>query len=332
MWTRYVLRRVGFLLVVIWVASAINFFLPRLSGQDPVRSRIIKQLQSGAGMQNNIMEMVEVYDQKFGLTRPLHQQYLTYLGDLARGDLGYSIAYYPKRVSSIIGAAMPWTLGLMGVSTILAFVLGSIYGALVGWERAPRWTHILAPFLFTMSAIPYYLMGLILLYVFSYGLKLLPGTGSYSIFVFPSWSWKFALDVLKHAILPAGSIILSGLGFWALGMRGMMVTVEGEDYMILGDAKGLKPVRLFLQYGMRNALLPQITSVALALGYVMSGSVLVEIVFGYPGLGTLLFNSVRMVDYPVIQGIVMTIILGLALATLVLDLSLPLLDPRIRRA
>jgi peptide/nickel transport system permease protein len=331
-WIRYVLQRVGFLLLVVWVASGINFFLPRLSTQDPIRQRLIEQLKNGAGMQNNIMEMVKIYDTKFGLDRPLWQQYLTYLGDLAHGDLGYSIAYYPKRVSDMIGDAMPWTIGLMGVSTLLAFVLGSIYGALVGWERAPRWTHALAPALFTLSAIPYYLMGLILLYIFSYGFKLLPGSGSYSIFVIPNWSWRFALDVAQHAILPAGSIILSGLGFWAMGMRGMMVTVEGEDYMTLGDAKGLNPRRLFLQYGVRNALLPQITSLALALGYVMSGSVLVEIVFGYPGLGNLLFHSVKMVDYPVIQGIVMTIIFGLALATLVLDLTVPLLDPRIRRA
>ena len=181
-----------------------------------------------------------------------------------------------------------------------------------------------------MSAIPYYLLGLILLFIFAYGLKWLPGNGGYSIAATPNWSWTFAFDVLHHVLLPALSIILSAVGFWALGMRGNMVIVEGEDFMTLAEAKGLKPATLLFQYAFRNTLLPQATSLALALGYVLSGSILVEVVFGVPGIGSILFEAIKGVDFPVIQGIIFTIIVALTLSILILDLILPILDPRIQ--
>ena len=332
MWAWYLLKRVGFLFVVVWVAASINFVLPRMTGQNPIRQRIVLQVQSGGGRYAGIEEMVAVYDKKFGLDQPMWRQYLIYLGTLARFDLGQSITHYPKEVKSVIRDSLPWTVGLLGVSTITAFVWGSLYGALVDWEGAPRWLVAIAPVLFTLSAIPFYLMGLILLHFLSFKLRWFPGYGGYSTGVIPEMSWSFALDVLQHSALPALSIVLAGLGFWALGMRGMMVTVKGEDYMTMGEAKGLKGRRLFFRYGVGNALLPQVTSLALALGYVTSGSVLVEIVFSYPGLGNALFRAVKVVDYPVIQGIALTIILALAVATLIVDLALPFLDPRIRRA
>lgn len=332
MWTKYLLRRVGFLLLVVWTAATVNFFLPRLSGQDPIRQRLIQQVQNGAAVQAGIEKMVEEYNQKFGLDKPLWQQYLVYLGDLARFEFNQSIANYPKPVADMIGSALPWTIGLLGVSTLLAFLLGTLFGAVVAWPRAPQWMRSFAPPIMTLSAIPYYLLGLVLLFVFAFQLRWLPGNGGYPIGAIPNWSLRFTLDVLKHAILPALSIVLSSVGFWAIAMRGMMVTVEGEDYMLLAEAKGLKNRRLFWRYGLRNALLPQVTSLALAMGYVLSGAVLVEVVFGFPGIGLLLFNAIKLVDYPVIQGIVFTIILSLAAATLLLDLTLPLLDPRIRRA
>jgi peptide/nickel transport system permease protein len=332
MWVRVLVKRVGFLLLVVWVASTINFILPRMTGQNPIRERIANRVAGGLGSGGGVEEMIEIYDRKFGLDKPLWRQYLTYMGDLARGDLGQSIPYYPREVKTIIGDSLPWTLGLVGFSTAMAFIWGSLYGAVVDWEGAPRWLVALAPVLFTFSAIPFYLMGLILLHFLSHRLRWFPGYGGYTIGVIPNLSWDFVVDVLKHSALPALSIVLVGLGFWALGMRGLMVSVKGEDYMTMGDAKGLKRRRLFLRYGIGNALLPQVTSLALALGYVMSGSILVEIVFGYPGLGHTLFRAVREVDYPVIQGIVLAIILSLAFTTLLVDLALPILDPRIRRS
>ena len=332
MWVRYLLRRLLFLVLVVWTAATVNFFLPRLSGQDPIRERLIKQMMRGAAVHAGIEDMIERYNQKFGLDRPLWQQYLTYLGDLARFDLSQSIAFYPRYVKDMIGDALPWTMGLLTVTTLICFIAGSLFGALVAWSRSPRWLRTLAPPVITLSAIPYYLLGLVLLFIFAFELLWLPGHGGYSAGLIPGWDWRFALDVLEHALLPAFSIVISSVGFWALGMRGMMVTVEGEDYMTLAEAKGVKDRRLFIRYGLRNALLPQVTSLALSLGYVLSGSVLVEVVFGYPGIGLLLYNAIRGVDYPVIQGVAFTIILALAGATLVLDVTLPWLDPRIRRA
>jgi peptide/nickel transport system permease protein len=213
----------------------------------------------------------------------------------------------------------------------LSFIIGSIFGALVAWSRAPDWVRTLAPPVFALSAIPYYLLGLFLLYVFAFELGWFPGFGGYRRGTIPVRDFKFALEVLHHSILPAFSIMLSSVGFWAIGMRGMMIMVEGRDYMTMAEAKGLRSRTILLRYGLRNALLPQITSFALALGFVVSGAILVEVVFAYPGIGFLLFTSIRQVDYPVIQGIVLTLILSLATTTLIVDIVLPFLDPRIRR-
>lgn len=273
--------------------------------------------------------MVAEYDAKFGLDKPLWRQYLTYLGDMARFDLGPSIASYPRTAKDIIGDGIFWTLGLLSVSTVLAFLVGTTFGALQAWPKAPGWLQYLAPPLMTFAAIPAYLLGLLLMFVFAYGLKVLPGYGGYQMGTIPTRTWGFALDVVKHSILPGLAIVLTTVGSWALGMRGMMVTVEGEDYMSMAEAKGLPNHVLFVQYGVRNAMLPQVTALALSFGYLFSGSTLVEVVFGYPGLGNILVNSIRGVDYPVMQGIIFTIILSLAIATLIVDLGLPLLDPRI---
>lgn len=332
MTVNYVINRLVFVVVVIWSATTVNFFLPRLSGQDPIRERILKQIAAGAGgytVGNATEELIQLYDKQFGLDKPLWQQYLNYLGNVARLDFADSIAFYPQKVSTIIGAALPWTIGLLGVTTILSVLIGSLFGALVAWKRSVWWLQFLAAPIMALSAIPYYLLGLILMFVFAFDLKWFPGHGGYSIVATPTWTWAFAIDVLHHLILPALSIIISATGFWALGMRGNMVTVEGEDFMILAEAKGLKASTLFIRYGLRNTLLPQTTSLALALGYVLSGSILVEVIFGLPGIGNTLFDAIKGVDFPLIQGIILIIILGLTLSTLVLDLILPVLDPRI---
>jgi peptide/nickel transport system permease protein len=188
----------------------------------------------------------------------------------------------------------------------------------------------LLPPLFTFSVVPYYLLGLILAYILAFKLRVFPMSGSSAYGTAASWSPGFVIDVLYHSILPALSIVLASLGFWALGMRAMMVSVSGEDYMIYAEAKGLKSKRIFLGYAMRNALLPQTTTLALSLGTILSGALLVEIVFGYAGMGAVLFRAVTAFDYFTIYGVVFFIIVGVAFATLVLDLTYPLLDPRIR--
>ncbi|MCC6628046.1 MAG: ABC transporter permease [Chloroflexi bacterium] len=325
----YVAKRFGLFLLVIWLAATLNFFLPRMSGNDPVREKLLQQALTGGYVQAGMQQMVEEYQTKFGLDKPLWQQYLNYLGDMARFDFGYSISNYPKQVMDIIRDAIPWTIGLLGTTILVAVFVGSLLGALLAWPRTPRFLHLLVPPLLTLSAIPYYLLGLVLLYFFSFQWKLFPIFGGYTAGTIPAWTPEFWFDVLRHATLPALSIVLASVGFWALGMRAMMVTTQGEDYMTFAEAKGLRNNTLFRRYAIRNALLPQTTALVLTLGHILSGAVLVEVVFAYPGLGTVLYRAIREYDYFLIQGVTFLIIVSIALSTFILDLIYPLLDPRI---
>ncbi len=311
------------------MAATLNFFLPRLTGQDPVRVKLLQQAQLGGHVQAGIEEMVKEYDRHFGLDRPLWVQYLAFLRNAVRLDFNYSIANYPRTVNEMIAEALPWTVVLLGTTTIVSFALGTFLGALLGWPRAPRWMRWLMPPLWALHAIPFFLLGLILIYVFAFRFPVLPMFGGYSAGAFPALTLSFVADLVRHAILPALSIVLVATGGWALSMRGMMVTTQGEDYVIFAEAKGLRSLTIFLRYCVRNALLPQATGLALALGQIVSGAVLVEVIFGYPGIGTVLFQAIRENDHFLIQGIVFTVIVALGLATLILDAVYPLLDPRI---
>jgi peptide/nickel transport system permease protein len=325
----YLLRRLGVFVLIAWLAATLNFFLPRLTGQDPVRVKLLQQAQLGGHVQVGIEEMVKEYDRRFGLDRPLWEQYLTFLRNAARLDFNYSIANYPRTVNDMIAEALPWTVGLLGTTTVVSFALGTFLGALLGWPRAPRWMRWLMPPLWALHAIPFFLLGLILIYTFAFRFPVLPMFGGYSAGAFPALTPAFVLDLVRHALLPALSIVLVATGGWALSMRGMMVTTQGEDYVTFAEAKGLRSLTIFLRYCVRNALLPQTTALALALGQIVSGAVLVEVIFGYPGIGTVLFQAIRENDHFLIQGIVFTVIVALGLATLILDAVYPLLDPRI---
>lgn len=326
----FVVKRVLMLLVLVWVAGTLNFIGPRLTGKDPVKTRLLKQAVVGGYVQQGMDEMAKEYERKFGLDRPLWEQYATYLGDMSRFNFGPSISNYPRTVNDIMADALPWTIALLGTTTAIAFVVGTFLGAVLAWPRSPRFLQYLLPPLLTLSAVPYYLLGLVLLYLLAFRLPLFPSFGGYTPGTLPAFNAAFFVDAVSHAALPALSIILAALGFWALGMRAMMVTMQGEDSMIFGEAKGLKSGTLFLHYAVRNALLPQATALALALGEILSGAVLVEVVFGYPGIGSVLYNAIKDFDYYLIQGIVFTIVVSIGLATLLIDLAYPLLDPRIR--
>jgi peptide/nickel transport system permease protein len=330
----YALKRFGVFVLIMWLAATLNFFLPRLSGQDPVRTKLLQQAQLGGYVHAGIEDMVKVYEQRFGLDRPLWQQYVSYLGDVSRLDFNYSIANYPRTVNEMIAEAIPWTIGLLGTTTLIAFTLGTFLGALLAWPRAPKWMGYLMPPLWALHAIPFFLLGLILMYLLAFQVQWLPIFGGYSVGAVPSLSLGFVLDVLEHALLPALSIVLVATGGWALGMRGMMVTTMGEDYVTFAEAKGLRSPTVFLRYCLRNAILPQVTALALALGQILSGAVLVEVIFGYPGIGTLLFQAIRENDHFLIQGVIFTVIVALGITTFVLDVIYPWLDPRIsyRRA
>ena len=329
----YLIRRAVVFAAVVWLAVTLSFFIPRtpqlVSALSDLRWRLMAGEASPALAEQADREP-GYYERVFHLDRPLHEQYLIYLSDLARLDLNYSMYYYPKTVREVIGEALPWTVSLLGVSTLLGFALGSLLGVLLAWPRTSAWIRWLTVPLLTFSAVPFYLLGLILAHIFSVMLGWLPIGGGHPLLVFPSLSWAFILGTLHHAILPTAAITLSVLGFWALSMRGMVVTVLGQDYMVLAEAKGLKDRTLMLHYAARNALLAQMTALALSVGNIVMGAVLVEMVFAYPGIGTLLQWALRVDDYPLMQGITLVLILAIALVTLVLDLTLPLLDRRIR--
>jgi peptide/nickel transport system permease protein len=322
-------QRIAGLVAVILIAASLNFMLPKLAPQNPVETKLL-EISSTGGSLTDIKPLVDAYNKKFGLDKPLLDQYLAYVGSMLRFDLGQSIAFYPARVIDLIGRALPWSIGLLFTSTLIAFLLGSLLGAAASWEAAPRALQILAPGVMVLAALPYYLLGLILVYLFAFVWKFFPLQGGYGLEAVRGWNWDFVGDVLAHSILPALSIVLASIGTWALAMRGMMVTVQGEDYMTYAQANGLTARRRFFGYGMRNAMLPQVTSLALHLGGIAAGSVLVERVFGYPGLGMLLFQAVQQSDYFVIYGVVFILVVMVAGAMLLVDLITPLLDPRIR--
>lgn len=325
----FVLKRVGLFLMIVWTAATLNFFIPKITPRNPLREKLLQEASRSGYIPPGFDEMVKAYEVKFGLDQPLWLQYLRYLGDMARLDLGYSISNFPKTVGELIGEALPWTIGLLTATTLIAFLIGTLLGALIAWPRSPKWLNFLVAPLLTLSAVPFYLLGLILIYFVAFQWKLLPLGGGYSVGTIPSLSVSFILDVIRHAILPGLAIVLASLGGWAIGMRGMMVTVQGEDYMTFAEAKGLKGWRLFYKYAVRNALLPQVTGLALSFSFVVSGAVLVELVFGFPGIGSLLARSIQQLDYFTIYGVVFILICSIGVAMFIMDMIYPLLDPRI---
>ncbi len=327
---RYLVRRILLLLLVMWTAATINFFIPKLSPRDPIKERLQQAATQGGRNQTGLQAMAEAYAHQYGLDQPLWKQYLHALLKVVQFDYGYSIAQYPRTVNSVIGDALPWTICLGLVSILIAFVVGTVLGALLGWPRSPGWLRALVPVSMLTSAVPAFVLGFLLIYLFAFRLKVFPLAGAYSQTADPSWSLSFIGDVIDHAFLPAMALVLFQLGGQALQMRGLMVMTVGEDYITFADAKGLRPQRVFLRYAVRNALLPQVTGLVMSLGTFIFSTVLVETLFAYPGLGGLINSSIQVLDYNLLYGITMILVFAVCIATLVVDLIYPLLDPRIR--
>jgi peptide/nickel transport system permease protein len=320
--------RLFLLVAMLWTAATVNFIVPRLSARDPITERMMQIAGQGGGSLAGVQEMVHSYQARFGLDQPLWRQYLDYMNGLLHFDLGYSITNYPTRVADQIAYALPWTIGLLGTATVLAFLVGTLVGALAAWPRAPRIFRGIMPLFIVLSAIPFYLIGLVLVYFLAFRAGWFPSSGGHALTTYPALTVAYLRDVLFHSLLPAASIVIASIGFWAVGMRSMMVSVQGEDYMAFAEAKGLRARRIFIGYGMRNAVLPQVTALALSLGRLITGSVLVETVFAYPGIGTLLFQSIKLSDFFTIYGCVLVLVLATGVSMIVVDLLYPLLDPR----
>lgn|SRR5262245_19941929 len=327
---KFVFRRLLFLILVIWSASTITFFIPRISTKNPIRERLAQLAQTGGFSPGDMEKIIAAYSEKFGLDKPLLQQYIDYMSGIARFDLGISLNKYPKTVWGLITEALPWTIGLLFTATILSFIIGNLLGAVAAWPRAPDWLRGFATPFVLLQGVPPVLMAVLLLFFIGFRLKLLPLGGAYSIGKQPNWSVAFALDMLKHQILPALALIFGTVGGWVLSMRGMGVTIQGEDYVNFAEHKGLSGYTIFRDYYMRNALLPQVTGLALALGGLITSGIIVEGIFGLPGVGSVLNDAIRSNDYLVIYGIVLFIVIAVAVLMVVVELLYPLLDPRIR--
>jgi peptide/nickel transport system permease protein len=327
----FLLRRLGFYAAAASAAVVLNFLLPRLMPGDP-SSAIVEELQRVSGQQVP-PETLESIRAIFGdPDQNLAQQFVEYLGQLARFDLGVSVVNFPVPVSELVLEALPWTLLLVGTTTVLAFVLGTGLGVLAGWKAGSRLDSILTPLTAFLSSVPYFWVALLALWVFGFVLGWFPLSGGYDANLAEGFNLPFLASVLHYGALPAATIVFSAFGGWLLGMRNMTVTTVREDYVLLAQAKGLSRGRVVLRYAARNAMLPSFTGFAMALGGVIGGALLTETVFSYPGIGYLLFESLTKRDYPMMQGVFLIVTLATLLANLLADSLYVVLDPRIREA
>ncbi len=323
---RYLLRRIGFYLVALWAALSLNFLIPRLMPGDPVLL-LVGRLQGQVDPR-----AIQALRLQFGLDHSsMAVQYLKYLGNLLHGNLGISITYFPTPVSDVIGLGLRWTLVLVGVSSILSFFIGTLLGTIAAWKRGSWIDNTFSPLLTFFSAVPYFWLALIVLYVLGFVLKWFPLTGAYSLDVTPGLSGAFLASAVYHALLPAATIVISSMAGWMLGMRNAMLNTLSEDYVLMAQAKGLAERRVMLTYAARNAILPNITGFALSLGFVIGGALLTEIVFSYPGLGYILLQGVQSDDFPLMQGIFLLIAVAVLCANFLADICYTVLDPRVRQ-
>jgi peptide/nickel transport system permease protein len=326
---RFALRRLGFFVLTLWAALTLNFLLPRLMPGNPALAMMSKfhgELGPGA------LKALEIL---FGVNthQSLPSQYISYLHQIATGNFGTSLAYYPEPVSSVIGGAIWWTLGLVGVTTVLAFVLGTGLGMVAAWRRGGRLDSIMPPVFVITSAVPYFWVGMVLVLIFGITLHWLPSQGGFFVTTdTPSLTFHFIWDVLEHAILPAFSLLITTIGTWILTMRNTMITTLAEDYVRMARAKGLPGRRIMVDYAARNAILPNLTGFAMSLGFVVSGAILIEYVFNYPGVGFMLLPAVQGEDYPLMQALFLLITVAVLVAILIADIATALLDPRTRAA
>jgi peptide/nickel transport system permease protein len=327
---KFVARRILFLMLVIWAASTITFFIPRISPKNPVRERFAQLATQGGFSPADLETIIASYNQKFGLNKPLLEQYVDYITSIARFDLGVSLNKFPKTVLSLIMDSVPWTITLLLVSTVLCFLIGNLLGAVAAWPRSPTWLRTLATPFILMQGVPPVILGVLLLFFVAFRLQWLPLGGAYSIGTVPNFSLSFILDIAYHQILPALSLIFGLVGGWVLSMRGMGITIQGEDYVLFAEHKGLGGRTIFKDYYLRNALLPQVTGLALSLGNAVVSALIVEQLYGLPGLGSVLNDAIRANDFTVIYGIVLFMTIAVATLMVLVELLYPLLDPRIR--
>jgi peptide/nickel transport system permease protein len=324
----YFLRKLGFYTIALWAALTLNFLIPRLLPGNPVDILLAKLQQRGGQV---TAETRRAYELLLGgnTSEPLPVQYWEYLVNVFRGDLGVSVSYFPAPVTEVIGSSMPWTIVLVGVATVLAAVIGVGLGAIVGWKPG-TWLDSLVPATTLLAAVPYFWLALIFVYILGTTLHLFPTQGGYDVVLDPGFSSDFIFSAIEYGFLPALTIVVGSVGGWVLGMRNMMVSTLSEDYVLTAQAKGLPDRSILRNYAARNAVLPSVAGFAISLGFVVSGSIVTEQVFSYPGIGSKLLSAVTNNDYALMQGIFLFITLAVLGANLIVDLFYGMIDPRTR--
>lgn len=326
---RYLLRRASFYLVALWASVTFNFIIPRLLPGNAVEAYIAK-----VRLTNVTPQLIHALEVEFGVNTsiPIWQQYINYLGDVLHGNLGIATSQFPQNVSTILAQSIPWTIGLVGVSLLISFVIGTLLGMLISWKRGSMLDATIPPVLTFISAVPYFWMALGLIYIFGVILDVFPIGGGYDIYG-PTigLNGPFIMSAIRYGILPVITLVLGSLAGWVLTMRNTMVTTLAEDYVLMAQAKGLPERRVIFNYAARNAVLPSITSFSISLGLVVSGALLTEIVFNYPGIGYYLYQAVQGNDYALVEGCFLVIAIAVLIANFLSELVYTLLDPRVRQ-
>jgi peptide/nickel transport system permease protein len=327
----YLIPRIGQYLTVIFIGVSISFFIPRLSPNDPVENQINLMIAQGDQFSPEAIDALRSsLTALYGLEGGMWRQYFNVWARLFRGDLGPSLSVFPTPVTELIFEAMPWTLGLLLSSIFFSWVIGNLLGGLASYYPDNLFVRTVGVISQTVRPIPYYIMALLLLMFFGFFFPIFPLRGAYPLGVRPEWTLKFALTVIHHSILPVLSLVIIGAGGWFLGMKSLTSNIISEDYVVYAETTGLRKPRILFQYIIRNALLPQVTGLALQIGMIFNGSLIMEVVFSYPGIGLLLYRAVTSNDYSLIMGITIFSIIGVATTVLIIDLLYPLLDPRVR--
>ena len=322
---RYLLRNLGFYLIAFWTSLTLDFLMPRMMPGDPV-SRMLAQSQ-GELQPDQVTQLRHL----LGLdNRPMWRQYLSFVHDVFTGNLGVSISRFPTPVTQVIGSEIGWTLLLGGTALLIAVIAGNLLGVLAAWRRGGALDSVFPPLLVFVGSFPYFWLAMGALYLFGLTLGWFPLNHAYDVTFTPGFSAGFITNVISHLFLPAVTIVLVSIGGWMLGMRNTMIATEAEDYITMAEAKGLSPRRIMFRYAARNALLPSVTNFGLSLGFVVGGALLTEVVFAYPGLGYQLLSAVQALDYPLMQGIFLTITAAVLAANFLVDLVYVRLDPRVR--
>jgi peptide/nickel transport system permease protein len=329
----YYLRKIVAYVFTIWGAFTIVFFLFRLLPANPIDAWVRTLERQYSAKVSSVSSSAQYYREQFGLDGTLGEQYVRYMYNVfIKQDLGPSFINFPNKVQDLIAQRLPWTIALLGLSVVIAWVGGLFIGLLAGWFRDTRASGIITNLSIALSQIPAYLVAIFLVLIVGYQLKWLPTRGAWDAQYAIGLNWNFIRSVIQHAILPATAIVIVSLAGWILSTRSLIVTLLGEDYLQYAEAKGLKTRDIMRRYGLRNAMLPQVTGLALTLGFIMNGQLLIEVLFVYPGLGELMSRAIQYFDFNAMNGIILISIFSVMTASLVVELALPLIDPRIRTA